>query len=69
VEQARTYYSTAIRLADWLYEPLYNMALLTFRTGQMQESFALVNKALGIFPDHADSKELLKTLKNQFESL
>lgn len=69
VEQARTYYATAIRLADWLYEPLYNMALLTFRTGQMQESFMLVNKALEIFPEHADSKELLKTLKTQFESL
>lgn len=69
VELARTYYATAIRLADWLYEPLYNMALLTFRTGQMQESFSLVNKALTIFPDHADSKELLKTLKSQFESL
>jgi tetratricopeptide repeat protein 8 len=69
VEQARTFYSTAIRLADWLYEPFYNLALLAFRTGQMQESFNLVAKALKIFPEHADSKELLKTLKIQFESL
>ena len=69
VEQARSHYETAIRLADWLYEPLYNLALLAFRTGQMQESFMLVNKALGIYPEHADSKELLKNLKIQFESL
>ena len=69
VEQARSYYQNAIRLADWLYEPLYNLALLAFRTGQMQESFTLVNKALTIFPEHADSKELLKTLRSQFESL
>ncbi|OMJ89326.1 hypothetical protein SteCoe_8529 [Stentor coeruleus] len=69
VEQARTYYQTAIRLADWLYEPLYNLALLAFRTGQMQESFSLVSKSLAIFPEHADSKELMKTLRSQFESL
>jgi tetratricopeptide repeat protein 8 len=62
VEQARNYYYTAIKLADYLYEPLYNAALLAYRTGDFQESFLLVNKALKIFPDHADSKELVQLL-------
>lgn len=69
VEQARNYYTTAIRLADWLYEPLYNSALLAYRTGEIQESFDLVNRALVLFPGHADSKELLATLAQQFSSL
>lgn len=69
VEQARSYYSIAIRLADYLYEPIYNAALLAYRTGEMQESFVLVTKALKVFPDHADSKELLQNLQQHFNSI
>lgn len=60
---------TCIRLADYLYEPMYNAALLSFQLGELQESFNLVNKALQIFPDHADSKELLENLRNHFSCL
>mgnify|MGYP001048108895 CR=1 FL=1 len=69
VEAARNCYLNAIRLADWLYEPLYNAALLAYRTGEMQQSFDLVNRALKVFPEHSDSKELLQKLNMHFDSL
>lgn len=69
IEAARSNFITAARLADYLFEPLYNGALLSYKLGDLQDSYNLVKKALTNYPDHADGQELLRTLKTQFIQL
>lgn len=66
---ARSSFYTAQKMSDHLFEPFYNGALLCFNKGEFQESFELVNSALEVFPDHMDSKELLKQLQDFFTIL
>jgi hypothetical protein len=37
-----------------------------FKKGDFQESYNMVLKSLELFPDHEDSRELLKNLKKHF---
>jgi tetratricopeptide repeat protein 8 len=69
VDQARSNFQTAQKMADFMFEPFFNGAFLAFKMGDFQESFELVSKALEAYPDHTDSKELLKQLKNHFSLL
>ena len=69
VEAARSNFITSARLADFLFEPLFNGALLSYKLGDFQDSYTLVRKALANFADHADGQELLKTLRAQFIQL
>jgi hypothetical protein len=48
-----------------MFEPFFNGALLAYKLGDFQESFDLATKALAICPDHHDSLELVKQLKNR----
>ena len=54
------------RLGPHTFEPPYNSALLSYKLGDLQESFTQATKSLQCYPDHADSKELLQTLKEKF---
>ena len=56
----------AHRLGPHTFEPPFNAALLAFKLGDSQESFTQVSLALDCYPEHADSAELLATLKAQF---
>jgi len=69
VEQAQAHFHTAMRLGPHLFEPAFNGGLLAFKLGDFQESFELANKALEAYPDHIESKELIKQLKAHFSSL
>jgi tetratricopeptide repeat protein 8 len=66
IEQARANYAAAQQAAGHLFEPFYNGALLAFKSGDFQEAYQQVNKALAIFPGHTESRELLAALKQQF---
>ena len=66
IEQAKSNFLQAARIGNFLFEPSFNAALLSLKKGEFQESFTLCQKALEIFPDHADSKELLKNLNQHF---
>mmetsp|Transcript_29953 Transcript_29953/g.97554 ORF Transcript_29953/g.97554 Transcript_29953/m.97554 type:complete len:510 (+) Transcript_29953:54-1583(+) len=66
VEQARSNFQTGARLAEHMFEPYFNGGLLAFKLGDFQESHELASKALAAFPDHTDSKELLKQLRAHF---
>lgn len=66
VEQARSNFDRSSKLGQFLFEPSYNGGLLAFKTGEYQDSFTATKKALEIFPEHADSKELMKGLKQHF---
>ena len=65
-DQARSNFATSSRLTQYLFEPCYNGGLLAYKFGEFQESYNLTKKAIDIFPDHADSKELMKTLTQHF---
>eukprot|EP00668_Euglena_longa_P014170 GGOE01018146.1.p1 GENE.GGOE01018146.1~~GGOE01018146.1.p1 ORF type:complete len:526 (+),score=174.79 GGOE01018146.1:54-1580(+) len=69
VDQARTNFQTAARLAEHMHEPLFNGGLLAFKLGDFQESFTLTTKALEVYPEHAESLELRRQLKQHFTSL
>jgi hypothetical protein len=45
------------------------VALFAFRSGEFQESYTLVSKALAVYPNHNDSKELKETLEKLFAVL
>lgn len=64
--QARSNFQTAAQMAPHLYEPTYNGALLAYKLGDLQESFALANKSKEAFDSHTDTHELLKQLQNHF---
>jgi len=69
IEQASSCFESAHDLAPHMFEPFFNGALVAFKLGDCQESFEYAQKALEAFPDHTDSKELLKQLKKHFTML
>jgi hypothetical protein len=42
------------------------VALFAYRAGEFQEAYSLVTKALTVYPNHNDSKELKDTLEKLF---
>jgi len=69
IEQARSNFLQSLRLSPHLFEPFFNGALVAFKLGDCQESYEMAQKALEAFPDHTDSKDLLKQLKKHFTML
>lgn len=69
IDQARAHFQTAQKLAHHMFEAFFNGALLAFKLGDCSEAYELAAKALEAFPEHTDSKELLKQLKKHFTML
>eukprot|EP00735_Rhodelphis_limneticus_P006543 TRINITY_DN18959_c0_g1::TRINITY_DN18959_c0_g1_i1::g.21714::m.21714 TRINITY_DN18959_c0_g1::TRINITY_DN18959_c0_g1_i1::g.21714 ORF type:complete len:529 (+),score=65.76,sp/Q8VD72/TTC8_MOUSE/54.63/0.0,TPR_11/PF13414.1/72,TPR_11/PF13414.1/0.12,TPR_11/PF13414.1/0.00022,TPR_11/PF13414.1/0.012,TPR_11/PF13414.1/3.2e-07,TPR_11/PF13414.1/1.5e-09,TPR_11/PF13414.1/5e-05,TPR_11/PF13414.1/7.4,TPR_2/PF07719.12/1.4e+02,TPR_2/PF07719.12/5.4e+02,TPR_2/PF07719.12/4.4,TPR_2/PF07719.12/0.56,TPR_2/PF07719.12/0.87,TPR_ len=69
VEAARSNFHQASKLADHMFEPLFNSALLSFKVGDFQESYEQATKSLNVFPEHCDTQELLKQLRQHFTML
>ena len=46
--------------ADYLFEPCYNQAIQYYKLNDYQETFKYAKRALEIYPDHVESKELLQ---------
>ena len=67
--QAKIHFETSNKISDYLYEPLYNGALLSFKNGDCQSSLQLVLKSLNVFPQHDSSIQLKINLQNQFNIL
>lgn len=67
-DNARSCLSVSADVSTQLFEPLYNKALMSYRMGDFQDAFKCVNKALSIYPNHGDSKELLSMLQKLFAS-
>jgi len=57
-------FATARKGDDKVFEPCYNGALLAYKKGNFAASFELTSKSLEIYPDHEDSKQLMKNLKS-----
>lgn len=69
VDQARNNFTTSASLSEFMHEPLFNSALLSFKLGEFQDAFNLVNKALEVYPEHVESKELKTQLQENFNAL
>lgn len=66
LEQAKSNFLQAAKISGFLFEPCYNSAYLMFKRGEFQESYNMVLKSIELFPEHEDSKELLKNLQTHF---
>ncbi|XP_061467906.1 tetratricopeptide repeat protein 8 isoform X2 [Rhineura floridana] len=69
IEQARVFLQTASRLAPHMYEPHFNFAVLSDQAGDLQRSYAAAQKSEEAFPEHVDTKQLIKQLKQHFARL
>jgi tetratricopeptide repeat protein 8 len=65
-DQARNNFTTAAGAAEYMHEALYNSALLSFKLGEFQEAYSQCSKALEAYPDHSESQDLKKQLKQHF---
>lgn len=66
LEQAKSNFLQAAKISGFLFEPCYNSSYLMFKRGEFQESYNMALKSIELFPEHEDSKELLKSLKKHF---
>ena len=62
-------FQVAQKLAPHAYEAWYNGALVSMRTGNLEMCYRQAKCALEAFPDHNDTKDLLKQLQLQFGAL
>ncbi|NWV85077.1 TTC8 protein, partial [Dasyornis broadbenti] len=68
-EQARALLQTASSLAPHMYEPHFNVAILSEKVGDLQRSYTAAQKSEEAFPGHVDTQQLLKQLKEHFAML
>lgn len=66
IEQARSNFLTASRIHDFMFEPVYNGALLAYKVGDYQECHQNLRMANNIYPEHGDSIELQRLLRQYF---
>lgn len=59
-------YRAAKECGPALYEPQYNTALAAFKAGELENAHSHVNEALGRFPEHSSSQELLRLVEGLF---
>lgn len=69
VDKARAFFMSAQDLAPGAYEPHFNQAALSQSLGDLQSTYVSVLKSNKAFPEHVDSKELLRTLREHFTNL
>ncbi|XP_036240476.1 tetratricopeptide repeat protein 8 isoform X2 [Molothrus ater] len=68
-EQARALLQTASSLAPHMYEPHFNVAILSEKVGDLQRSYTAAQKSEEAFPGHVDTQQLMKQLKEHFAML
>uniref|UniRef100_A0AAY4AQS2 Tetratricopeptide repeat protein 8 n=1 Tax=Denticeps clupeoides TaxID=299321 RepID=A0AAY4AQS2_9TELE len=61
IEQSKAFLQTAASLAPQMYEPPL--------VGDLQSSYAAARKSEEAFPEHVDTQQILKTLKQHFAEL
>nr|XP_030130689.3 tetratricopeptide repeat protein 8 isoform X1 [Taeniopygia guttata] len=69
IEQARALLQTAASLAPHMYEPHFNVAILSEKVGDLQRSYTAAQKSEEAFPGHVDTQQLIRQLKEHFAML
>ena len=62
-------FEQAKSLAPFLFEPLYNLALLQWKRGNLEGAYENVKQSLIIYPDHEESLALKKELMGSLMGL
>jgi tetratricopeptide repeat protein 8 len=65
LDQARSNYLLACKNTEFSFEPYYNFSALKYKMGDLEEAYKFNKKALELFPEHYDSKELRDKIKNK----
>ncbi|KAJ8396887.1 hypothetical protein AAFF_G00012100 [Aldrovandia affinis] len=69
IEQAKAFLQTASSLAPHMYEPHFNFSTLSDTVGDLQSSYIAAQKSEDAFPDHVDTQQILKNLRQHFAVL
>lgn len=66
LESGRSNYRMSQKYGEHMYESYYNGALIAYRMGEFQDSYILIQKALEIYPNSINGKELYNELHELF---
>ncbi|XP_061751331.1 tetratricopeptide repeat protein 8 isoform X3 [Nerophis ophidion] len=69
VEQSKAFLQTAATLCPHMYEPHYNLSILSEKIGDLQSSYMAAQKSENAFPEHVDTQQVLKQLRQHFAEL
>ncbi|XP_051240695.1 tetratricopeptide repeat protein 8 isoform X2 [Dicentrarchus labrax] len=69
IEQSKAFLQTAESLAPHMYEPHFNLSILSEKIGDLQSSYTAAQKSEDAFPEHVDTQQLLKQLRQHFAVL
>ncbi|XP_044023021.1 tetratricopeptide repeat protein 8 isoform X2 [Siniperca chuatsi] len=69
IEQSKAFLQTAASLAPHMYEPHFNLSILSEKIGDLQSSYTAAQKSEDSFPEHVDTQQLLKQLRQHFAVL
>jgi len=64
-EQAKSNFLISCKNTDYSFEPYYNYANLRYKQGELEESIKFAKKAIEIFPQHFESKELITKIQKE----
>lgn len=67
--QSKAFLQTAASLAPHMYEPHFNLSILSEKIGDLQSSYTAAQKSEDAFPEHVDTQQLLKQLREHFAAL
>ncbi|XP_037550953.1 tetratricopeptide repeat protein 8 isoform X1 [Nematolebias whitei] len=69
IEQSKAFLQTAASVAPHMYEPHFNLSILCEKVGDLQSSYTAAQKSEDAFPEHVDTQQLLKVLRQHFAVL
>uniref|UniRef100_A0A8D2ZTB3 Tetratricopeptide repeat protein 8 n=1 Tax=Scophthalmus maximus TaxID=52904 RepID=A0A8D2ZTB3_SCOMX len=69
IEQSKAFLQTAASLAPHMYEPHFNLSILSEKIGDLQSSYTAAQKSEDAFPEHVDTQQLLKQPRQHFAVL
>uniref|UniRef100_A0A8C8EI82 Tetratricopeptide repeat domain 8 n=1 Tax=Oncorhynchus tshawytscha TaxID=74940 RepID=A0A8C8EI82_ONCTS len=69
IEQSKAFLQTAASLAPHMYEPHFNYSTLSDKIGDLQSSYTAAQRSEDAFPEHVDTQEILKHLRQHFAVL
>ncbi|XP_067099505.1 LOW QUALITY PROTEIN: tetratricopeptide repeat protein 8 [Osmerus mordax] len=69
VEQSKAFLQTAASLAPHMYEPHFNFSTLSEKIGDLQSSYTAALRSEDSFPEHVDTQQILKHLRQHFAVL
>lgn len=52
-----------------MYEPHFNLCILSEKIGDLQSSYTAAQKSEDAFPEHVDTQQLLRQLRQHFAVL